>query len=154
MQAALTERCWYIAIGKILGVAGAAVWMMLKRSSIKRAKTIVNLSHLGRGGPDNAALISTGTENISFANGLSTVGLGDITSFNFNLEETTNNSVTFGLAGLTSLSASVGPGLTRTSLAIETRAVQDTGQGTHPREFATSSLGPGDATTLYEFIGF
>jgi hypothetical protein len=113
---------------------------------------IVEFSYSGRGGPDFAGLICTGTGSFSFTGDLSTVGLADLTSFGFTLEENTSNSATFGLADLTSFSAAVGPGPTLTSLAIATGWVQGTNQSTYPRGFNVSSLSPADASTSFEFL--
>lgn len=91
--------------------------------------------------------------SFAFAGGLSTVGLADLTSFDFTLNETTPNTATFGLADLTSFSASVGAGPTLTSLTLATGPVQGTNQETYPREFTISSLDPGNADT-YFYVGF
>ena len=99
-----------------------------------RAGTIVNFGYSGRGGPDYAGLISTGAGSFSFADGLATVGLADLTSFAFDLDENTPNTATFGLLDLTSFSASVGPGPTLTSLALETGSVQGSNPSTYRRD--------------------
>lgn len=118
-----------------------------------RAAMIVDFSYSGRGGPDDAGLIATGTGSFSFADGLTTVGLADLLAFNFNLSENTPNTATFGLPDLASFSAEVGPGLTVTSLALATDPVQGTNQQTWPREFGVSSLDPGDAATRVVILG-
>jgi hypothetical protein len=133
-------------LGLVAGTAGRA-----------RAGMIVNFSYSGRGGPDNAGLVATGTGSFSFADGLSTVGLADLTTFAFALDETAPNTppntVTFDLAHLTSFSASVGPGPTLTGLALATGPVQGSDQQTWPRELAVSSLGPAGASTRVVILG-
>jgi hypothetical protein len=137
-------------------LAAAVLGLMAATTGQARAGTIVNLSYYGRGGPSDGGLISTGTGSFSFASGLTMVGLADLASFNFTLEdnEATNNIVTVGLADLTSFSASVGPGPTLTTLALATRAVQGSDPTTYPREFDVSSLEPPDASTYYVVLGF
>ena len=117
-----------------------------------RAGTIVDFSYSGRGGPDFAGLISTGAGSFSFAGGLSFVGLKDLTSFTFTLNENTPDTTTFGLSDLTSFSASVGPGPSLASLALATNTVQGSNQETEPREFIVSSLSSGGAATDYYFF--
>jgi hypothetical protein len=134
-------------------LAAAVLGLMATTSGPAWAGTIVNFSYSGRGGPDFAGLISTGAGTFSFAGGLSTVGLADLTSFDFTLDENTPNTATFGLADLTSLSASVGPGPTLTGLVMATGAVQGSNQTTYPREFAISSLSPPAASTSFEILG-
>ena len=69
------------------------------------------LQLLREGSPDgNGSLTSNGTGSFSFADGLSTVGMSDLTSFHFDLEEKTPNTTIFGLKDLKSFSATVGPG--------------------------------------------
>ncbi len=92
-------------------------------------------------------------EVFSFADGLSTIGRADLASFNLILDENTPNTTTFGLADLTSFAASIGPGPTMTSLALETQAVQGSNQTTYPREFTVSSLDPPDASTHFVIFG-
>jgi hypothetical protein len=128
-------------------LAAAVVGLMAATAGRARAETVVNSSYDGRGGPDDAGVICTGTGSFSFADGLSTVGLADLASFDFTLEENTPNTVAFGLADVTSFSASVGPGPTRSSLALGTGPVQGSVQGTYPREFDVSSLDSGGAST-------
>jgi hypothetical protein len=135
-------------------LAAAILGLMAATAGPGRAGTIVGFEYAGRGGPDFGGLIATGTGTFSFANGLSTVGLADLTSFTFNMEENTPNTATFGLADLTSFSASLGAGPTLTSLALETDSVQGSNPETEPRRFAVSSLNAGDAFTYYVFIGF
>jgi hypothetical protein len=134
-------------------LAAAVLGLMAAAPGQMRAGTIVNFSYSGRGAPDNAGVISTGSGTFSFASGLATVGLADLASFNFVLEENTPNTTTFGLADLTSFSAAVGPGPTLTSLALQTDAVQGSNQTTYPREFTISSLDPGGASSQYVFLG-
>ena len=62
------------------------------------------------------------------------------------------NTATFGLPDLKSLSASVGPGPTLTSLALETGFVQGSEIPSQPRAFAVSSLNSGDASTSFELL--
>ena len=69
----------------------------------------------------------------SFDSSLSTVGLGDLASFDFALEENTPNTVMFGLTDLTSFSASVGPGPTLSSLSLTDRPGPGLGPGDIPQ---------------------
>jgi hypothetical protein len=131
----------------------AVLGLMAATAGRARAEMIVNFSYSGRGGPDNAGLIATGAGSFSFADDLSTVGLVDLTSFDFTLDENTPNTATFRLADLTSISASVGPGPTLTSLALATGPVQGSNPETWPREFAISSLGPGASATYFHILG-
>ena len=111
-------------------LAAVSLGLIVEMAGLAQAGTIVDFSYSGRGGPDNAGLISTGTGTFSFADGLSTVGLTDLTSFDFTLNENTPNTATFGLSALTSFSASVGPGSTLTNLALATSSVQGSNQDT------------------------
>ncbi len=118
-----------------------------------RAGMTVNFSYYGTGGPGNGGLSSTGAGSFSFADGLTTVDRGDLASFNLILNENTPNTTTFGLADLSSLSASVGPGPTLTSLSLATDAVQGSNNTTYPREFTVSSLDPALATSYFVILG-
>jgi hypothetical protein len=135
-------------------LAAVSLSLMAAMAGRAQAGTIVDFSYSGRGGPDSAGLISTGTGSFSFADGIATVGLTDLTSFDFSLTENTPNTVTFGLADLTSFSATVGPGPSLTSLALDTRAVQGPDPTSYPREFTISSLNPPDAETHVVVLGF
>jgi hypothetical protein len=106
---------------------------------------IVNFSYSGRGGPDFAGTISNGSGSFSFAERLSSIGLSDLSSFNFTLNENTPDTTTFGLSDLTSFSAFVSSGPSLTVLALVTDPVQGSNQETEPREFGVSSLSPGGA---------
>lgn len=142
------------AIGQAM-LAAAVLGLIVAPAGRAGAGTIVDFSYSGRGGPDFAGLISTGTGSFSFSGGLSTVGLADLTSFSFTLNENTPNTATFSLADLTSFSASVGVGPTLTGLALATGPVQGSNPETYPREFVISSLDPGNASTYYyvDFLG-
>jgi hypothetical protein len=119
------------------------------------AGTIVSFSYFGRGAPDgNGSLTSNGTGSFSFADGLSTVGLADLTSFHLDLEENTPNTTIFSLKDLKSFSATVGPGPSLTSLALDTLATQGPDPTSYPREFTISSLNPPDAETHVVILGF
>ncbi len=134
-------------------LAAAVLGLIVAPAGRAGAGTIVDFSYSGRGGPDFAGLISTGTGSFSFSGGLATVGLADLTSFNFTLDENTPNTTLFSLANLTSFSASVGVVPTLTSLALATGPVQGSNPETYPREFLISSLDPGSASTSY-YIDF
>jgi hypothetical protein len=134
-------------------IVAAVLGLMAATGARARAEWTVNFRYSGRGGPDFAGLISTGAGSFSFAGGLSTVGLTDLTSFDFTLDETTPNTATFGLTNLTSFSAAVGPGTTLTSLALATGPVQGTNPETERREFTVSSLGPQGASTSFVLLG-
>ena len=125
------------------------------------AGTIVTFSYSGNGGPDNQGFISTGAGSFSFAGSLPGVGLGNLTSFSFtpnemlvNEKRTTSNTVQYGLADLNSFTASVGPGPTLTSLALDTHGVVGSEQGSYAREFTVSSLTPPSAGTHLIILGF
>jgi hypothetical protein len=139
-------------------LAAAVLSLLAATAGQARAGTTVSFSYSGRGGPDDEGFFTTGTGSLSFASGLSTVGLSDLTSFAFSLEEnnppTPLNIANFGLTDLTSFSASVGPGPTLTSLALQTSAVQGSDQTTYPREFSISSLNPSVAFTHFDLFGF
>jgi hypothetical protein len=134
-------------------LAAAMLGLMAATAAPARAETIVQFSYLGRGGPDNSGLIATGNGRFSFADGLSTVGLSDLTSFDLTMVETTPNTIKFGLSDLDSFSASLGPGPTLTSLALTTAWVQGDSIGSQPRDFVVSSMGPDGAATNYELLG-
>ncbi|MDG3007737.1 hypothetical protein [Paludisphaera mucosa] len=118
-----------------------------------QAETIVSFTYSGRGGPDFAGLLATGSGTFAFADGLATIELADLSSFTFSLDENTPNSTTFGLADLTSFSASLGPGRTMTALTLGTGAVQGTNPSTEPREFSVGSLGASGAWTSFRILG-
>lgn len=79
--------------------------------------------------------------------------MADLKSFGFTMDETTPNTATFGLADLASFSASVGPGLTISSLALATGWVQGSNQTTYRRDFSVASLNDSDASTSFELVG-
>ena len=83
-----------------------------------------------------------------------TVGLADLTSFHLDLEENTPNTTIFALNDLKSFSATVGPGVSLTSLALDTLATQGPDPTSYPREFTISSLNPPDAETHVVILGF
>jgi PEP-CTERM motif len=134
-------------------LAVAALGLMIATAGRAPEGTIVDFSYYGTGGPGNGGLTSTGTGSFSFADDLTPVGKLDLLSFHFDLEENTPNTVTFGLANLTSFSATVGPGPSLTSVALDTRAVQGLGPTSYPREFTISSLNPPDAETHVVILG-
>ena len=139
-------------------LAAAVLGLMAATAGQARAGTTVSFSYSGNGGPDNAGFFTNGTGSFSFASGLSTVGLADLKSFTFTMEESTtndpdSNTITFGLADLSSFSASVDPGPNLTSLALATDPVQGSSYGSYPREFTISSLNPPDASTYLDFHG-
>ncbi len=133
-------------------IAVAVLCSVLPAAGQARASTIVNFSYSGRGGPDFAGLISTGTGSFSFADGLETIGLADLTSFSFTLDENTPNTTIFGISDLTSFSATLGAGPTVTSLALGTSKVQSNNEETWPREFFIASLDPDGASSRYFFV--
>jgi hypothetical protein len=133
-------------------LAAAVVSLMAATAGRAPAETIVDFSYYGRGGPDEAGLISTGNGSFAFADGLSTLSLADLTSFDFTLSENTPNTAIFGLSDLTSFSASIGPGPTLTSLALATSSVQGSNPETYPREFDIASLS--DMTTYADIYSF
>lgn len=134
-------------------VLAAVLGLMVGAAGEARAAVTVSFSYSGRGGPDEAGLVATGTGSFSFADGLTTVGLADLTAFDFTLTENTPNVATFGLTDLSSFSAEVGPGTTVTGLALRTGPVQGTNPETERREFGVSSLGAGDAATYFVLLG-
>jgi hypothetical protein len=131
-------------------LTAAALGLMAATMTTGRAwaGTIVSFSYFGRGAPDgNGGLTSSGTGSFSFADGLSTVGMSDLSSFHFDLEENTPNTTIFGLTDLKSFSATVGPGPTLTSLNLDTYATQGPDPTSYPREFTIASLDPPAAET-------
>ncbi|QEH32055.1 hypothetical protein OJF2_05240 [Aquisphaera giovannonii] len=133
-------------------IAAALLVLIAATAAEARSEVIVSFSYSGRGGPDFAGLIATGTGSFAFAEGLTTIGLADLTSFHFVLDENTPNTATFGLADLSSFSASMGPGLTLTGLSLGTDAVQGDNPSTEPREFDVASLDPSGASTSYRIV--
>jgi hypothetical protein len=115
-----------------------------------RADLIVDFSYSGTGTSPNTA---TGNGSFQFADGLSTLGKSDLTSFSFtqtvdtkegrNVKEST---VTYGLSDLTSFSATIGSGPEVTSLSLQTKALSGEGY-TAIYAFNISNLGPGGAET-------
>ena len=71
------------------------------------AATIVQFSYSGHGVPGFEGIDCNGNGSFSFADGLSTVGLTDLSSFTVTLDENTPNTVTFGLADLKDFSATL-----------------------------------------------
>src|SRR5262245_23748891 len=139
-------------------LAAAVLGLMASTADRVRAEMIVNFSYSGNGQPDNPGLDCNGTGTFSFPDGFSAVGLGNLTSFNFTMTETTeppsnSNTVMFGLSDLTSFSATLGPGPTLTSLTLATGPVEGSEEGSYPREFAISSLGSGGASTCFVILG-
>ena len=85
--------------------------------------------------------ISAGAGTFSFADGLSTVGLADLVSFDLTLQETPSNSMTFGLGGRhRAFQATIGPGPSLSSLSLDAgpapASVED---DPWPRDFDVSS---------------
>jgi hypothetical protein len=135
-------------------LAAAVVSLLAATAGRARAGTIVTFSYSGNGGPDNQGFISTGTGSFSFVSSLPGVGLGNLTSFNFTLNENTpSNTVTYCLKDLVSFSASVGPGPTLTALSLDTKGVVGSDPGSFDREFTVSSLNPPAASTHYLIFG-
>jgi hypothetical protein len=139
-------------------LATAILALMAATASPGVAGTIVSFSYSGNGGPDNEGFDTKGTGSFSFPTGLSGVGQGNLTSFTFTMTETQSplpgiNTVTFGLSDLTSFSASLGPDGTVTGLSLTTGPVEGSDTTTYPRLFVISSLGTGNASTLWDFHG-
>lgn len=133
--------------------ASVLLGLLATTAGLAHADMLVTFSYSGRGGPDNAGLISTGTGSFTFADGLSIVSLTDLTSFDFTLDENTPNSTVFGLTDLTSFATSVGTGPSLLILALETTSVQGSNDQTWPRELSVSSLGPDGASTYVDILG-
>jgi hypothetical protein len=138
-------------------LTAAVVGLIAATAGQARGGTIVTFSYSGNGGPDNQGFLSTGSGSFSFVSSLPGVGLGNLTSFSFTLNESgvniTPNTVKYGLADLVSFSASVGPGPTLTALSLDTRGVVGSEQGSEPREFTVSSLNPPLGFTHYVIFG-
>jgi hypothetical protein len=141
----------------------AVLGLLAATAGQARAGTIVTFSYSGNGGPDNQGFLSTGAGSFSFANNLAGVGLGNLTSFNFTLNEmlvnengppNTVNTVQYGLADLNSFTAFVGPGPTLTALTLDTHGVVGSEYGSHARELTVSSLTPPAACTHMIIFGF
>src|SRR5262245_46811298 len=104
-------------------LAAAILGLLAGAEGRARAEMIVKLSYSGNGQPDNPGLYCNGTGSFTFADNLSGLGLGNLTTFNFTMTEGTNpptdsNTVTFGLSDLTAFSATFGPGSTIASLSL------------------------------------
>lgn len=140
-------------------LAAAVMGLLAATAGQARAGTIVTFSYSGNGGPDNQGFLSTGNGSFSFNSSLTAVGLGNLTSFNFTLNEQLatgngpSNTVQYGLADLTSFTATVGPGPALTALALETSAVEGSEYGSYAREFTVSSLTPPAASTDLVILG-
>jgi hypothetical protein len=138
-------------------LTATVVGLMAATAGQARGGTIVTFSYSGNGGTDNQGFLTTGSGSFSFVSSLPGVGLGNLTSFSFTLNESgvniTPNTVTYGLADLVSFSASVGPGPTLTALSLDTRGVVGSEQGSEPREFTVSSLNPPLGFTHYVIFG-
>jgi hypothetical protein len=137
--------------------AAAVLGLMAATMTTGRATaaTIVSFSYFGRGAPgSNGGLTSNGIGSFSFADGLTTVGLSDVTSFHLDLEENTPNTTIYGLSDLKSFSATLGPGPSLTSLSLDTYPTQGPDPTSYRREFTISSLHPPDAGTQIVVLGF
>jgi hypothetical protein len=116
-------------------VTAAVLGLMAATAGHARAGMIVTFSYSGNGGPDNQGFLSTGSGSFSFVSSLPGVGLGNLTSFSFTLNEQLvnengpSNTVEYVLKDLVSFSASVGPGPTLTALALDTQGVVGSEQG-------------------------
>ncbi len=148
--------------GRVI-LTAAVLGLLAATAGPARAGTIVTFSYSGNGGPDSQGVLANGAGSFSFGNVMPGVGLGNLTSFSFTLNEqtenengppTTVNTVQYGLADLSSFTASVGPGPTMTALALDTHGVVGTEPGSYAREFTVSSLTPPSASTHLIILGF
>jgi hypothetical protein len=93
-----------------------------------RAGFIVDFTYSGAGGFHT----TTGSGSFSFANGLTTVGLSDLTAFSFTQTEVLggkSGTFDYGLSDLTSFSATLGPGPTVTALSLASDFVAQSSGG-------------------------
>jgi hypothetical protein len=139
-------------------LAAAVLGLLASTGGRARADWEVDFSYSGNGGPDNQGFDCNGTGSFSFTNVFPGVGQGNLKSFNFTMTETQNplpetNTVTYGLSDLTSFTATLGPGLTLTSLSLMTGPVEGSDTTTYPRLFIISSLSPTFASTELYFHG-
>ena len=129
-------------LGLLAGVAGQA-----------GANTIM-ISYSGTG----PGSLSMGLGSFSFADGLSTVNLSDLTAFSFSQSFNVGDSVVpefrYGLGDLTAFSATLSAGQILTTLSLETGnvlgnpATYSHGRAFAPQAFKVTSLATGGASTL------
>jgi hypothetical protein len=134
------------ALGVLAGAAGPA------------GAGMINFTYAGTG-----AGTATGSGSFTFADGLSTVTLADLTAFSFrqstNFGDPVVPTFTYGLGDLTAFAATVGPGPTLTSLSLTTGNVfgnpATNSQGMHfaPQAFQITSLATGAASTFNAIVG-
>ncbi len=129
-------------LGLLAGVAGQA-----------GANTIM-ISYSGTG----PGSVSMGLGSFSFADGLSTVNLSDLTAFSlsqsFNVGDSVVPEFRYGLGDLTAFSATLSAGQILTTLSLETGnvlgnpATDSHGRAFAPQAFKVTSLATGGASTL------
>jgi hypothetical protein len=129
------------ALGVLAGAAGPA------------GAGMINFTYAGTG-----VATATGSGSFTFADGLSTITLADLTAFSFSQSTNFGDPVvptfTYGLGNLTAFAATVGPGSTLTSLSLTTGNVignpPTNAQGMHfqPQAFQVTSLATGAASTF------
>jgi hypothetical protein len=129
------------ALGVLAGAAGPA------------GAGMINFTYAGTG-----AGTATGSGSFTFADGLSTVTLADLTAFSFsqstNFGDPVMPTFTYGLGNLTAFAATVSPGPTLTSLSLTTGNVfpnpahDSQGRTFAPEAFQVVSLATGGAGTV------
>jgi hypothetical protein len=112
------------------------------------AEMVVTFTYSGVGAEDSGY----GGGSFSFADGLTTVGLADLTSFDFVLHDDatgagTSSEYSFGLGDLTSFSAALSAGPTLASLSLGTGFVDGSNPAFSPQSFTVASLAPDGAST-------
>ena len=98
---------------------------------------------------------SYGSGSFSFADGLTTLGLGDLTDFTFNLHINNGGSYfnTFTSADLTAFSATIAGGSV-TDLSLDTNAETSPIHGIIPENFVVTGLGPLEASNTVVSSGY
>ncbi len=138
-------------------LAAAALGLIAASTGGARADMVVSFGYAGRGVSGFAGLFANGTGTFSFADGLENLGLSDLKTFSFTLDESENNmiinTVTFGLTDLASFSAFVDPTWTVTVMGLSTDAVQGSDPTTYKRELGISSLDVSGASTYFDLLG-
>ena len=138
-------------------LAVAMLGLVAATAGQARGGMIVTFSYSGNGGPDDQGFLTNGSGSFSFDSSLPGVGLGNLTSFSFTMNESgvniPANTVNYGMADLVSFTASIGPDLTVTALTLDTRGVVGSEPESYAREFTVSSLSPPLGFTHYVIFG-
>jgi hypothetical protein len=110
--------------------------------------TTINFVYNGGGGPACGGCTTVGNGSFSFANGLTSVGLADLTAFslvdNFG---SGNTFFTYGLADLSAFSATLNASAQVTALSLTTHFVDGVGPNNVPEQLVVTSLAVNGGTT-------